>query len=243
MLRQEVQMLQQQMNAYAPLADMVPNFASEWLGMVPQPPAPGCLVIPTHAGCFLTWVLYLHRRQNHPWIILSDIFAKGQRDTERNIFLFIFIKCETGCDPGKTRWLHQNLATTTRVQSGYFPPPQEQTPLHPGNCWCFSGGQGHLVVSLAQPAAISHVTIGHISKSQSPTGNTSSAPRKFSVYVSLTFFVSHFPWKCSGMFALTRASSSPRSGYVEHKRSWSVSGNCDLQHRRPVVPDIKTWGE
>lgn len=33
MLRQEVQMLQQQMNTYAPLADMVPNFASEWLGM------------------------------------------------------------------------------------------------------------------------------------------------------------------------------------------------------------------
>ncbi|XP_075885254.1 uncharacterized protein LOC142890242 [Nelusetta ayraudi] len=59
---------------------------------------------------------------------------------------------------------------------------QEQTPLHPGNCWCFSGGEGHLVVSLAQPAAVSHVTLGHISKSQSPTGNTSSAPRKFSVY-------------------------------------------------------------
>lgn len=34
MLRQEVQMLQQQMNTYAPLADMVPNFASEWLGML-----------------------------------------------------------------------------------------------------------------------------------------------------------------------------------------------------------------
>lgn len=63
---------------------------------------------------------------------------------------------------------------------------QEQTPLHPGNCWCFSGGEGHLVISLAQPAAVSHVTLGHISKSQSPTGNTSSAPRKFSVYVRKT---------------------------------------------------------
>lgn len=83
MLRQEVRMLQQQMNTYAPLADMVPNFASEWLGMAPRLPAPGCLVIHTHAGRFLTRVLYLRRCQNHPWIILSDIFAKGQqRDTE-----------------------------------------------------------------------------------------------------------------------------------------------------------------
>lgn len=104
MLRQEVQMLQQQMNAYAPLADMVPNFASEWLGMAPRPPGPTCLAIHVHAGRFLTWVLYLRRCQNHPWIIFSDIFAKGQqRDTERNIFLFIFIKRETSCDPGKTR--------------------------------------------------------------------------------------------------------------------------------------------
>lgn len=182
-------MLQQQMNAYAPLADMVPNFASEWLGMAPRPPPPGCLVIHMHAGRFLTRVLYLRRCQNHPWIILSDIFAQGQqRDTERNIFLFIFIKCETSCDPGKTRWLPQNLCVFHVSPIWIFSPSQEQTPLHPGNCWCFSGGQGHLVVSLAQPAAISHVTLGHISKSQSPTGNTSSAPRKFSVYVSLTFF-------------------------------------------------------
>lgn len=42
-------------------------------------------------------------------------------------------------------------------------------------------------MSLFGPASITNVTLGHITKSQSPTGEISSAPREFSVYVSRMF--------------------------------------------------------
>lgn len=190
MLRQEVQMLQQQMNTYAPLADMVPNFASEWLGM----PLPIPILILIAIPCCLGFpapsllIFCLCRCQNHPRIIFGDIPTyRKQRDTKWNHFIFVFIQPEASRDPGEkilTFDHQQHEPKVSNMDIVNF--SQEQTPLHPGNCWCFSGGEGHLVISLAQPAAVSHVTLGHISKSQSPTGNTSSAPRKFSVYVRKT---------------------------------------------------------
>ncbi|XP_053182972.1 SUN domain-containing protein 2-like [Scomber japonicus] len=54
--------------------------------------------------------------------------------------------------------------------------------LVPGRCWAFSGRNGHLVIALSHPATLSYVTLGHISKSQSPTGSIASAPKEFSVY-------------------------------------------------------------
>ncbi|CAK6960522.1 SUN domain-containing protein 1-like [Scomber scombrus] len=54
--------------------------------------------------------------------------------------------------------------------------------LVPGRCWAFSGRRGHLVIALSHPATLSYVTLGHISKSQSPTGSIASAPKEFSVY-------------------------------------------------------------
>ncbi|XP_042364224.1 SUN domain-containing protein 3-like [Plectropomus leopardus] len=71
-------------------------------------------------------------------------------------------------------WWH-SCKTRRRVIQG-------QSSLHPGRCWAFSGDQGHLFISLSHPVSISHVTLGHISKSQSPNGNIASAPRVFSVY-------------------------------------------------------------
>lgn len=59
---------------------------------------------------------------------------------------------------------------------------QGHSSLRPGDCWCFLGDRGHLFVSLSHPISITHVTLGHISKRQSPTGSTGSAPREFSVY-------------------------------------------------------------
>lgn len=69
----------------------------------------------------------------------------------------------------------------------FFPPKQlvvlqPLSPLIPGHCWPFAGDQGHLHVQLATSTHISHVTIGHISKVQSCSGDISSAPREFSVY-------------------------------------------------------------
>uniref|UniRef100_A0A3Q3N2N0 SUN domain-containing protein n=1 Tax=Labrus bergylta TaxID=56723 RepID=A0A3Q3N2N0_9LABR len=54
--------------------------------------------------------------------------------------------------------------------------------LVPGNCWSFKGGQGHLVIALSHPTAISHVSLGHISKTLSPTLKITSAPKEFTVY-------------------------------------------------------------
>ncbi|XP_029313152.1 SUN domain-containing protein 2-like isoform X2 [Cottoperca gobio] len=59
---------------------------------------------------------------------------------------------------------------------------QGHSPLQPGNCWTFSGEQGHLFISLSHRVSITKVTLGHIAKSQSIHGHIASAPREFSVY-------------------------------------------------------------
>ncbi|XP_067463534.1 SUN domain-containing protein 3-like [Thunnus thynnus] len=59
---------------------------------------------------------------------------------------------------------------------------QGHTSLHPGKCWSFSGEQGHLFVFLSHPIYVTHVTLGHIRASQSPSGIIASAPRKFSLH-------------------------------------------------------------
>ncbi|XP_062420089.1 SUN domain-containing protein 2-like isoform X2 [Pungitius pungitius] len=59
---------------------------------------------------------------------------------------------------------------------------QDQARSPPGACWCFAGAKGHAVVSLSHPIEVTHVTIGHVTKRQSLTGEINSAPREFSVY-------------------------------------------------------------
>ncbi|CAL1589534.1 unnamed protein product [Knipowitschia caucasica] len=55
-------------------------------------------------------------------------------------------------------------------------------PLTPGHCWAVSGQTGVLFVALSQKIHLSHVTLGHISKGQSVTGEILSAPKTFSIY-------------------------------------------------------------
>ncbi|XP_059193482.1 SUN domain-containing protein 1-like [Centropristis striata] len=59
---------------------------------------------------------------------------------------------------------------------------QGHSSLRPGECWSISGEKGHLVVSLSHPVSITQVTLGHITRSQSPSGQIASAPREFSTY-------------------------------------------------------------
>ncbi|XP_047465494.1 SUN domain-containing protein 1-like [Mugil cephalus] len=88
-----------------------------------------------------------------------------------------------GEDPGLVcRWMFKwwcSLKAQRRVIQGH-------SALRPGQCWCFAGEQGHLFVSLSHPVSVSHVTLGHILKSQSPDGNIKSAPREFSIYGART---------------------------------------------------------
>ncbi|XP_037619526.1 SUN domain-containing protein 5-like isoform X2 [Sebastes umbrosus] len=55
-------------------------------------------------------------------------------------------------------------------------------PIVDGRCWPFDGERGHLVIALSHPVTISHVTLGHISKTVSLTGSISSSPKMFAVY-------------------------------------------------------------
>ncbi|XP_056309112.1 SUN domain-containing protein 1 isoform X5 [Danio aesculapii] len=57
-----------------------------------------------------------------------------------------------------------------------------QPDMYPGNCWAFKGSQGYLVIRLSLSVIPSGFCLEHIPKSLSPSGNISSAPRRFSVY-------------------------------------------------------------
>ncbi|XP_072205791.1 SUN domain-containing protein 1 isoform X7 [Excalfactoria chinensis] len=57
-----------------------------------------------------------------------------------------------------------------------------QPDMYPGNCWAFKGSEGYLVVRLSMKIYPTAFSLEHIPKSLSPSGNITSAPRKFSVY-------------------------------------------------------------
>ncbi|EPY74436.1 hypothetical protein CB1_002039005, partial [Camelus ferus] len=59
-----------------------------------------------------------------------------------------------------------------------------QPDIYPGNCWAFRGSQGYLVVRLSMRVRPTAFTLEHIPKTLSPTGNITSAPKDFAVYVS-----------------------------------------------------------
>lgn len=54
--------------------------------------------------------------------------------------------------------------------------------LLPGRCWAFHGVEGTLVISLSHPIRITHVTLDHLPRYNSPTGYIDSAPKDFEVY-------------------------------------------------------------
>ena len=54
----------------------------------------------------------------------------------------------------------------------------------PGECWCFHGQAGTLVVEMADDVKINSFSIEHISAKQSVTGEINSAPKEIEIYVS-----------------------------------------------------------
>lgn len=58
-----------------------------------------------------------------------------------------------------------------------------QPDVYPGNCWAFKGSQGYLVIRLSLKIVPTSFCLEHIPKSLSPTGNITSAPRDFTVFV------------------------------------------------------------
>lgn len=82
------------------------------------------------------------------------------------------------------KYLSLLLCNATHTEASPARLRQAHSPLVPGDCWAFAGQHGQLVIALSHQIKLSHVTLGHISKSVSPTGTISSAPKEFSIFVS-----------------------------------------------------------
>lgn len=60
-----------------------------------------------------------------------------------------------------------------------------QPGLVPGRCWSFRGFDGYLVVRLSRTVRPQAFSLEHIPRRLAPDRNIDSAPKHFSVYVSL----------------------------------------------------------
>ncbi|VFV17075.1 low quality protein: sun [Lynx pardinus] len=52
----------------------------------------------------------------------------------------------------------------------------------PGNCWAFSGDRGQVTIRMAQKVYLSNLTLQHIPKTISLSGNLDTAPKDFVIY-------------------------------------------------------------
>ncbi|XP_050299606.1 SUN domain-containing protein 3-like [Anthonomus grandis grandis] len=57
-----------------------------------------------------------------------------------------------------------------------------QTGTSPGECWAFKGSNGGVIVKLLGPIKIDAVSMEHISKNISPSGDSTTAPKDFTVW-------------------------------------------------------------
>ncbi|KAL7833996.1 hypothetical protein AOLI_G00289560 [Acnodon oligacanthus] len=81
-----------------------------------------------------------------------------------------------------TRTAYLSLFGVPLLSRSESPRTVTQPDLYPGKCWAFRGSEGFLVISLSYPVQITHVTLEHVPRVLSPTGNISSAPKDFAVY-------------------------------------------------------------
>lgn len=62
-----------------------------------------------------------------------------------------------------------------------------QSGVMPGECWAFKGSTGTAVIKLISKVYISGFSLEHISQNISPTGDISTAPRDFAVFVCTNY--------------------------------------------------------
>ncbi|MEE6515263.1 hypothetical protein FKM82_023881 [Ascaphus truei] len=125
---------------------------------------------------------------------VHDIVNKAlQRYSEDRIGLVDYALESSGASVLNTR-CSETYETKTALLSLFGIPLwyQSQSPRvilqpdsNPGNCWAFRGSQGFAVIRLSSRIRPTAVTLDHISRSLSPKATISSAPKDFSVYVSL----------------------------------------------------------
>ncbi|BES99709.1 Sad1 / UNC-like C-terminal [Nesidiocoris tenuis] len=54
--------------------------------------------------------------------------------------------------------------------------------VEPGHCWAFHGSRGTAVIKLIAPVFVTHLTLEHILPLMAPSGDISSAPKKFTLF-------------------------------------------------------------
>ncbi|CAO1360974.1 unnamed protein product [Diamesa tonsa] len=100
---------------------------------------------------------------------------------------------------GNTKLLYQGGMRTWLLRSMGFiersitnsPRFAIQSSMELGNCFCFHGQTGLIVIGLARKAFIDSFTIQHISPHMSPNGNINNAPKDISLWVRI--LLSLFP--------------------------------------------------
>lgn len=97
----------------------------------------------------------------------------------------VHLQKSTHCDPGD---LPSRFSLFWRLWRSFLPQSPFSIPqgssLIAGTCWSFAGTEGTLAVSLSHPVKITHVTVDHLPRYNSPTGDIKSAPKDLEVYVS-----------------------------------------------------------
>ncbi|XP_027723819.1 SUN domain-containing protein 5 [Vombatus ursinus] len=81
------------------------------------------------------------------------------------------------CDKARSYWSWFRLWNYARPPDVILEPN-----VTPGNCWAFSGDQGQVVIRLARRIFLTNITIQHIPKTISLSGNLDTAPKDFVVY-------------------------------------------------------------
>jgi Sad1 / UNC-like C-terminal len=78
-------------------------------------------------------------------------------------------------------WIMKLLNCPTKVNG---PENTIESAMQVGQCFAFRGGKGSLIIELAGKARVDSVTVEHIPKKMSLTGEVTEAPRIFNVTVS-----------------------------------------------------------
>lgn len=141
--------------------------------------------------------VFVFRRQHPEHTLFRDVRDQDSTDESIRFSSVVFLSVSPCSHTGKLHsysWcftLHTHLLIQhllihlLPVLVPFFILPH-QPDVHPGNCWAFKGSTGYLVIRLCVKIIPTAFSLEHIPKALSPTGNISSAPRNFTVYVRHT---------------------------------------------------------
>ena len=109
----------------------------------------------------------------------------------------------------------------------------------PGNCWAFSGDQGHLVLKLSHKIFVRYITIEHIPRAMSPSGQIRSAPREISISALSSPTDKVVVLKLNQLFiwSLRSAIMSPKSSTTSAGRAFK----CSRSFTMPISWPKMSW--